>query len=489
MAPKRGKKKKDDDWEDEAEAIAREADLEIKPIGAATGILKVMANLFSPRRERGGATSQGSTTPDISAEGEPSASLIERSTVGNEQQQAPLPAACSGSVRAIGITALAAQQPLPSSGGASPMATNAEVVVQGAPVQRVAAPMVTGVPSGTRLRDAAGRSTHAGQTELRELLDLGTAPDDANGAGDTALHRAAERDNPAAISLLLERRADVNVTNMQGRTPLCEAAEKGAHRSICVLLEARAAVDVTAAGVTTPLMLASKFHHEACVRQLLESGADCTIVNATGKTASDMAVREQVCAVFAAHGIQHLPRGPTPAVTATPPPPLPATAPPPPPPPVRDTPAAAAGLPEGRFGYNNQDGDLVESALVNESRGHALTTPGPTKPRSFWVGAERWTVSTSTGVQLAPAGYASLDFEWRMIRDMGDEDMSYGRGTPCELKCEACSAGGKQAAPSERPLKIYKQTEFQRNGNYKTNTEIVCVLCGRYTLIRTWEEG
>ena len=38
MAPKKGKKKKDDDWEDEADAIALEASLEIKPEGTAAPV-------------------------------------------------------------------------------------------------------------------------------------------------------------------------------------------------------------------------------------------------------------------------------------------------------------------------------------------------------------------------------------------------------------------------------------------------------------------
>ena len=36
MAPKKGKKKKDDDWEDEAEAIALESTLEILPDSKAS---------------------------------------------------------------------------------------------------------------------------------------------------------------------------------------------------------------------------------------------------------------------------------------------------------------------------------------------------------------------------------------------------------------------------------------------------------------------
>lgn len=38
MAPKKKGKKKDDDWEDDAEAIALEGDLEIKPEGKGAAV-------------------------------------------------------------------------------------------------------------------------------------------------------------------------------------------------------------------------------------------------------------------------------------------------------------------------------------------------------------------------------------------------------------------------------------------------------------------
>ena len=100
------------------------------------------------------------------------------------------------------------------------------------------------------------------------------------------------------------------------------------------------------------------------------------------------------------------------------------------------------------------------------------------------------TVETPTATQQeAPADYASLSFAWREMQDGGDYTMSKGSGTPCGEKCGSCGAGGAEAPPSQKALKIYETLDIQRNGNSKTCTEIVCVACGMYTIVRKWEEG
>ena len=92
---------------------------------------------------------------------------------------------------------------------------------------------------------------------MAPLLRFGASKEKMNADGQMALHLAAEREYPEAVSLLIEHGADMNARNRGGLTPLMVAAENG--------------------GLET-------------ARLLLSRGADQHLQSTIGKTALDMAL-------------------------------------------------------------------------------------------------------------------------------------------------------------------------------------------------------
>ena len=62
------------------------------------------------------------------------------------------------------------------------------------------------------------------------LLDAGADVNEANEAGDTAMHAAASGALTSVIQLLADRGADLNVQNLEGQTPLALTAGRGGGR-------------------------------------------------------------------------------------------------------------------------------------------------------------------------------------------------------------------------------------------------------------------
>jgi hypothetical protein len=96
-------------------------------------------------------------------------------------------------------------------------------------------------------------------------------------------------------------------------------------------------------------------------------------------------------------------------------------------------------------------------------------------------------ISVSDFARHAPANFASLPSV--ETHDDGQSSTSVGCGMPSKLKCEACGHGGKDLPDSEKNHRIYFYTNRERNGNYSTRSEILCKMCGKYSVIETWEEG
>ena len=65
---------------------------------------------------------------------------------------------------------------------------------------------------------------------VRVLLDAGSDVNEANEAGDTALHAAASGALTSVIQLLADRGADLNVKNLEGQTPLALTSGGGGRR-------------------------------------------------------------------------------------------------------------------------------------------------------------------------------------------------------------------------------------------------------------------
>lgn len=116
-------------------------------------------------------------------------------------------------------------------------------------------------------------------------------PEARNAHDESPLMIAALKGNVDAVKALLARDADVN---KPGWTPLHYAASAGTaqHTAILALLiEQHAYIDAPSPNGTTALMMAAQYGSAEAVQLLLTEGADPTLKNQQGLTASDFALR------------------------------------------------------------------------------------------------------------------------------------------------------------------------------------------------------
>ncbi|MEO0317098.1 MAG: hypothetical protein RL404_775 [Pseudomonadota bacterium] len=122
---------------------------------------------------------------------------------------------------------------------------------------------------------------------FRLLIDTpGIQVDARSRNGDTALMVAAFLPDAVAVQALLERGAEVN---RPGWTPLHYAASTGSILVIRVLLDHDAYIDAESPNKTTPLMMAARAGRREAVQYLLDEGADLSVKNDAGLSASDFA--------------------------------------------------------------------------------------------------------------------------------------------------------------------------------------------------------
>lgn len=125
-------------------------------------------------------------------------------------------------------------------------------------------------------------------TDVMEILlaDKRINPDIEAFNGDNALMIAAFNGNEKAVKVLLDRGAKVN---KDGWSPLHYAAANGNEKIVKMLLDKDAFVDAVSPNATTPLMMAARGGHIYAVKLIYDAGADPTIKNQRGYTASDFA--------------------------------------------------------------------------------------------------------------------------------------------------------------------------------------------------------
>lgn len=117
----------------------------------------------------------------------------------------------------------------------------------------------------------------------------GLKPEERNAKDESALMMAALRGHLEAARALIARDADVNKT---GWTPLHYAASSTAAQApdmVALLLEHHAYIDAASPNGTTPLMMAVRYGTADAARRLVEEGADPTLRNQLGLTATDFA--------------------------------------------------------------------------------------------------------------------------------------------------------------------------------------------------------
>ena len=114
--------------------------------------------------------------------------------------------------------------------------------------------------------------------------------------GTSAMHAASEKGHTEVIQMLLSLGAEPDSTDCYGSAPLALACRTGQPDAASILLQASANPDRQSHVGFSPLMRACSERtpeHEACIRVLLEHGADVTIRRAadTGESALILACR------------------------------------------------------------------------------------------------------------------------------------------------------------------------------------------------------
>lgn len=108
--------------------------------------------------------------------------------------------------------------------------------------------------------------------------------------GETPLYQAIQRKRLSAAKILLEARADPNVSTDEGRTALSWAAAEGSEESIELLLhQPSIALDIPDKFGQTPLLRAADAGHTKCVRVLLDKEANVKHSDHEGRTALSLA--------------------------------------------------------------------------------------------------------------------------------------------------------------------------------------------------------
>lgn len=120
---------------------------------------------------------------------------------------------------------------------------------------------------------------------LKSLLQKGANVNVTEGDGATALHWAAYHDDLDSADLLIRAGAKVNAANDLGVTPLWMACENGSEAMVRRLLAAGANPNAKLTLGETALMVASRIGNPAVIEQLLAKGADINAHAARGQTA------------------------------------------------------------------------------------------------------------------------------------------------------------------------------------------------------------
>ena len=124
--------------------------------------------------------------------------------------------------------------------------------------------------------DAAGNtllmhSAGQGNTNIMSvLLKAGAAVNAVNQHGESALHMSVE--HAAATRLLLDAGADINTVDNQGNTPLMLAVKQKSVAAVKLLLERRANMEVLCPGEIPLIALAADSGNAEIVKLLIEAG-------------------------------------------------------------------------------------------------------------------------------------------------------------------------------------------------------------------------
>lgn len=117
---------------------------------------------------------------------------------------------------------------------------------------------------------------------VKALVEAGADLEIRMKDGCTALHCASTNLNESCMKILLDSGSRVNIQNKAGHTPLHLASFYGKERFVKVVLDGGAEIDLS------PHIEALNTK-ESCIRHLVDSGADATIKEFSGKSCVDYA--------------------------------------------------------------------------------------------------------------------------------------------------------------------------------------------------------
>lgn len=102
--------------------------------------------------------------------------------------------------------------------------------------------------------------------------------------GTSYLYKACEIGNNETVQLLLNKGADINLSDKNRVSPLFKACQKGHDNIVQLLLNngARAVINLSEKNGITPLYVAFAWRHSKIVQMLLECGADTSVFNDSG---------------------------------------------------------------------------------------------------------------------------------------------------------------------------------------------------------------
>ena len=111
-----------------------------------------------------------------------------------------------------------------------------------------------------------------------------------DGAAETPLHGAAWGGDVEEAKTLIAAGADVNHIDSAGETPIHGAAAWGHAKMVKYLISVGARIDIPGTTALTPLHWAAGWGNLQTVKVLVEAGADLKALNASGRTAAEVAL-------------------------------------------------------------------------------------------------------------------------------------------------------------------------------------------------------
>ncbi|EPE09633.1 ankyrin repeat protein [Ophiostoma piceae UAMH 11346] len=135
---------------------------------------------------------------------------------------------------------------------------------------------------------------YGNEAAVRLLIESGADVNIHSGYYGTALQAAADNGHEKIVRLLIESGADVNIQSGYYGTALQAAAKNGHEETVRLLIESGADINIQFKDHGSALQAAARSGHEGIVRLLIKSGADVNINSSTALQAAASYGREEI---------------------------------------------------------------------------------------------------------------------------------------------------------------------------------------------------